>query len=111
MMWAVRGAVMPQLYAPYFLRQAVSAAYIDIFLGLWLWSWRRGRAGIRGCRRRCGCRREGRPDLVVESVKRAVYFLVHVLDHCAARRIGTAGEIALNVIEQCLIGFAARFQS
>src|SRR5436190_21062295 len=51
-----------------------------------------------------------RPNLVFEAVECAVDFLVDLLDYRAARRIGRAAHVTLDVIEQRLIALAIGFQ-
>src|SRR5437763_710526 len=63
-----------------------------------LWAGRGGRGG------------EAWADLVIQSFQRTVDFLVDVFDHGAPCRIRRAGDVALDVIEQCLIILAIGFE-
>src|SRR5438094_5083920 len=59
---------------------------------------------------RSGGRGKAWADLVIQSFQRAVDFLVDVFDHGAACRIGRAGDVALDVVEQGLVVLAVGFE-
>src|SRR6266568_7006531 len=59
---------------------------------------------------RSGGRGEAWADLVIQSFQRTVDFLVDVFDHGAACRIGRAGDVALDVVEQGLVVLPIGFE-
>ena len=60
-----------------------------------------------GCSSRC---RKAWPDFIIQSFQRSVDFLVDVLDHGSTGRVGRAGGVAFDVVEERLIVPAIRFE-